>query len=292
MLKFVHLIILFITTRFEFIESQTVEDFVKIRCDTTGKSTYFTWSGTIFNYMPQKKPELIFKFIGFNVARCTKSQDGSWQLLTRELSYYLDPETDEKLNFWQNPYTGEKLNVIHVSNDPVNSKLSAVRIEKVSDSTGAIISDFPLFYPNPLYGNETFSEYGGLDRFYEAGEFFKFYFNFNELQNSKENVENVTIAWNRIGPYVPWMKMGNIKGQLVYSTFGKKDVNLDNLPKWLRDDVYIRLPLYIEAPITNEKPNETAFTYFKKYFDEYIRGEQFPLPAYPKIIKNLEFLAR
>jgi hypothetical protein len=37
------------------------------------------------------------------------------------------------------------------------------------DSTHAVIdSDIPLFYPNPLYGNESFIEYGGYLKYYEA----------------------------------------------------------------------------------------------------------------------------
>jgi hypothetical protein len=254
-----------------------VEDFVKIRCALSGKSIFYSWNGTIFNYMPQQKPELLFKFIGFNVARCLKTDDGSWQLLTRELSYYLDPQTDEKLSKWTNPYSGEILNVVHVSNDPVNSHLSPVSIEKITNQTGAVVSDITLFYPNPLNGNDTFQEYGGINKFYEAGEFFKFYFDLNDLNNSDDNLDKVTIAWNRIGPYLPWMKMGSIQGQIVYSTYGSKVESIKHLPDWLQDDVIKRLPLYLHAPKNYETPNETAFTYFKKHFDEYLRGEQFPI---------------
>jgi hypothetical protein len=269
---------------------QKVDDFLKIRCDMSGKNVFYTWTGTIFNYMPQQEPELLFNFVGYNVARCVKSSQGNWQLLTREISYYLDPNTNEKLSTWKNPYTGETLNVIPVSNDPVNSPLFTVPYEKITEETGVVVSDFPLFYPNPLHGNDTFLEYSGADQFYEAGEFFKFYFNIQQLENAKDQLEKVSIAWNKNGPYLPWMKMGSIKGQLVYSVYGTKAQNIESLPQWLQDDVHNRLPHYLEAPTTYERPNETAFTYFKKHFDEYLRGDQFPLPirSHKKEIKFLE----
>jgi hypothetical protein len=46
--------------------------------------------------------------------------DGQWWLITRELSYYLDPKTSEKLTHWTNPFTNEIVNVVHVANDPVS----------------------------------------------------------------------------------------------------------------------------------------------------------------------------
>ena len=280
MVKFTLLLICLSFLLLESVSSfEKVDSFLKIRCDMSGKNVFYTWTGTIFNYMPQKQPELLFNFVGFNVGRCVKTKEGNWQLLTRELSYYIDPETNEKLSNWNNPYTGETVNVIHVSNDPVNSPLFSVPYQKITDDAAVVVSDFPLFYTNPLYGNDTFLEYSGSDQFYEAGEFFKFYFSIKELENSKDNLENVTISWNRVGPYVPWMKMGSIKGQLVYSVYGTKAANIESLPKWLQEDVVNRLPLYLNAPTTYERPNETAFTYFKKHFNEYLRGDQFPLPV-------------
>lgn len=43
-----------------------------------------------------------------NVGKAT-IKDGKVVSTSRELTYYLDPQTHEKLVQWENPWTGEKL---------------------------------------------------------------------------------------------------------------------------------------------------------------------------------------
>ena len=259
------------------IASAAVVDFLKVRCSLDGSDVFYTWSGSIFSYIPQQKPKRLLNFIGYNVARCVQLNE-SWVMLSRELSYYLDPLTQERLNSWNNPFTGETVNVVHVANDPVNTEMSSVPIQSLSETDAVIVSDIPLFYPNPLHGNASFDEYGGYLPYYEAGEFFKFYFKKADLE-SENAVENVPISWNRVGPWLPWMKMGSVEGGVLYSCTGAKAAGLSTLPDWLVNDVKTRLPLYLHAPTVSEEPNETSQTYFIENFDEYLAGAVFPLPA-------------
>lgn len=256
--------------------NDTVEDFIKVRCSLTGESQIYSFNGSVFHYLPQQQPELLFKILGFNIARCIK-KDNDWVLLTRELMYYLDPITGEKLSEWKNPYTNETVNVVHVSNDPVNNYMGAVPIERISSQLGLYIIDVPLFYPNPLHDDKKFKDFTGKDKYYEAGEFFKFYFNLEELKQSENKLSNVSIAWNRDSPYLPWMKMKDINGRLVISAYGAKADNFEAFPLWLKMELKLRLNKYLHAPKEYVEPNETSFTYFKKYFDEYMNFEQFPL---------------
>lgn len=260
------------------IKDKLTEDFVKVRCSKSGDNQIFTFNGSVFNYMPQQKPQLLFKILGYNIARCVKDSKGNWNLLTRELMYYLDPNTGEKLSKWENPFTKETVNVVHVSNDPVNNPMGPLSIELIGPEQGLYIIDVPLFYPNPLFDNK-FVEYTGKDKFYEAGEFFKFYFNIKELEQSENSLKNVSIAWNRDSPYFPWMKMKDIQGRLVISAYGGKTDNLDDFrfPYWLKLEIRTRLRKYLNAPEEYVTPNETSVTYFKKHFEEYLNWEQFPL---------------
>jgi hypothetical protein len=258
--------------------SAAVEDFLKVRCSLDGNDVFYTWSGSIFSYVPQQKPKRILDFVGYNVARCVQLND-SWVMLSRELSYYLDPLTKERLYSWKNPITGETVNVVHVANDPVNTEMSSVPIQSLSETDAVIVSDIPLFYPNPLHSNASYSKYGGYLPYYEAGEYFKFYFKKADLQESKNAVEGVSISWNRVGPWLPWMKMGSAEGGVLYSCIGARAADMSSLPEWLVDDVKTRLPLYLHAPTEYEEPNETSQTYFMENFDAYLAGAVFPLPA-------------
>jgi hypothetical protein len=261
-------------------EKATVEDFVKIRCSMDGNDTFYTWQGSIYSYVPQQREIHLLDFIGYNVGRCEKI-DGDWVLITRELSYYLDPKTKERISFWENPFTHETVNVAHVANDPVNNGMGASDYTIVTPTMGAIDSDVPLFYPNPLHGNSSYDEYGGSYPYYEAGEFFKFYFSVDSLKSSTNAVEDVAISWTRVSQWLPWMKMGDIEGAVFYSCSGGRANDLSKMPQWLQDDVKTRLPLYLHSPATYdpEEPNDTSQTVFMEHFDEYLSGVEFPLPA-------------
>lgn len=58
-----------------------------------------------------------------NVSKA-KVEEGKLKVTGRELTYYLDPTTGEKLDRWDNPWTEEKdLPVVHIANDPVQMAL-------------------------------------------------------------------------------------------------------------------------------------------------------------------------
>lgn len=58
-----------------------------------------------------------------NVSKA-KVEDGKLKVTGRELTYYLDPVTGEKLDKWNNPWTGENnLPVVHIANNPVQMEL-------------------------------------------------------------------------------------------------------------------------------------------------------------------------
>jgi hypothetical protein len=58
------------------------------------------------------------------------------------------------------------------------------------------------------------------------------------------------LSWDRVGPWLPWMKMGNKGGHLIYSAFGNKADSFSDLPELLQDEINSRLPLYKNAPMS------------------------------------------
>lgn len=79
-----------------------------------------------------------------NVSKA-KIEEGKLKVSGKELTYYLDPATGEKLNAWNNPWTGENdLPVVHIANDPVQMALPCVvpltaRHNKFSNSTSVVV---------------------------------------------------------------------------------------------------------------------------------------------------------
>ena len=87
--------------------------------------------------------------------------------------------------------------------------------------------------------------------------------------------------------FLPWMNMGDMEGNLLFSCTGSR-ITSENLPEWLKKEINERLPLYLKAPdCFLDKPNETTWTNFRDKFEEYKSGRKFPLedPITPDICK-------
>jgi Protein of unknown function (DUF1838) len=254
-------------------------EFLRTRCSMDGGNSYIEWRGAVYAFVPGEQQQKLFNIVGMSVARCFQNQQQEWVITSRELNFYLDPKTDQVLTRWQNPWTQEEVPVVHVANNPVQSVLRSGEYP-VSIDRGKVTFtlDIPLTYPNVLASDPKFEDYS-RDRVYQAGEFFKFTVPLAMIVNpSTVTASDVSGSWNRIGPWLPWMKMKGKPGQLVYSATLQKRLNFDELSPVLQQEINSRLPLYREAPACFlAVKNETSWTYFQKHFDAYLQGVQFPI---------------
>lgn len=256
-------------------------DWVKVRNSTIGEEAFLTWSGSVYAFIPGEPKHHLFNIVGMNVSRCLDNQDETWDFLSRELTFYLDPDTDEIIHRWENPWTGETLPVIHIANNPVQGKRSfqGEYAAKVDGEFTTFAFDLFSSYPNPLAGDERFLEYSPQE-IYQAVELFKLTVPTNTLRVPETTtISTVILAWERIGPWVPWMKMGDHAGHLIYSTIGRKINGFEELPPLLQKQIQTRVPAYRHAPeAVMDSENITSWRYFKKHFDAYLAKETFPLP--------------
>ncbi len=253
---------------------------VKVRSSLDpSRSTFLVWAGSIYSFVPGEKRQRLFKMVGMSASRCLPTEENQWAFTSRELTYYLDPETEEKLQTWKNPWTEEVLPVMHVANNPVQGNFKGQFPALVDNETTAFAFDIFPTYPNPL-ADPKFAEYSPNPT-YQAAELFKFTVPTAELFDEKlSSVSKLWLSWDRIGPWVPWMKMGSRSGYLIYSATGKKVDDFDQLPQLLKDEINTRMMLYRNAP---EAPLDcedmTSWLYFQEHFDAYLAGETFPIPA-------------
>jgi len=252
---------------------------VKVRSslDST-RSTFLVWTGSIYAFVPNEPQQRLFKIVGMSASRCLLAEDG-WTFTSRELTYYLDPKTGEKLQTWKNPWTDEALPVMHVANNPVQGDFSGQFPAQVDDETTSFVFDIFPAYPNPL-AEPKFAEYSP-NADYQAAELFKFTVSTTELLDENlPSVSKLWLGWDRIGPWVPWMKMGSRAGHLIYSATGYRVDDFEQLPKLLKDEINTRVPLYRHAPHAPlDCEDMTSWLYFKEHFDAYLAGATFPIPA-------------
>ncbi|MEB3358140.1 MAG: DUF1838 domain-containing protein [Synechococcales bacterium] len=267
------------------IQDFDAQQWVKTRSSLdASQSTFLTWSGAIYAFVPGEKRNRLFKMVGMSVSRCIPTEPGSWDFTSRELTYYLHPETGEVLRQWENPWTGELLPVMHVANNPVQGRFKGTFPAQVDGDQTTFVFDLFATYPNPLATDSKFADYSPNPT-YQATELFKIVVPTADLLNPEVlSVSQLQLYWDRIGPWVPWMKMGDRPGQLIYSACGRKVSGFHELPQLLQDEITTRVPLYKKAPPSLLGGEDmTSWLYFQTHFDAYLAGETFPLPQAEEI---------
>ncbi|KAG2199694.1 hypothetical protein INT47_012830, partial [Mucor saturninus] len=254
-----------------------VNSLLKLRYATDPEAnTLFQWEGSIFVFIPGEAPKKLFQCVGMNVSKA-KIEENKLKVSGKELTYYLDPTTGQKLSTWDNPWTGEKgLPVMHIANDPVQMALPSfvpltARHNKYSNTTSVVV-ELPLFYPNPLATEDHKFDAYDANAMYEAGEFFTFKCNTAEFDDSK-TIDHVEVNWTRISKFPPFMKMGDKQGYVLFHCTGYKlpqGSTADDLEPLLAKEISERLPSYAVADDYNpDKENVTSLTYFRDHFETY-----------------------
>jgi len=250
----------------------------KLQCHLEDdKPAVFWWTGSTYSRVPGEKDRLLFTYQGMNVRACTTIEDPdgtyAYRMVSREVLIYTDPATGEVVRTWDNPWTGETHDIVHIANDPVNSRPMRANSSRgpfrfgatMQDGRGWLSFEVPLFYTNPM-GGEYQDYIGGT---YQAIEMFNFFFSVDALHDeSLTGLDNAHVSWGRVSKWLPWMKMGDRAGQMIYNGAGKRVATYDDLPKILKDEIELNYPIYVAPPSTDDtRRNETSWTYLKKQID-------------------------
>lgn len=259
--------------------ADSIAMFRKIQCDTRDLTpAIYHWSGKVYSRVPGEPDRLLWRLEGMNVRQCVAvaadpARGAGFRMVSRELMFYLDPETGQIVDQWTNPWTGKSNDIFHVANDPVNQRpvyergrdgkpyALDVRVEN-----GRVFwnVEVPLFYSNPLGGD--YQRYVGNQ--YHAMEIFDFVTDERELRSPRSTQANAAVAWVRISDWLPFMEMGDRAGGLVFNATGQKVPSFDALPQLIRDRVAARYPQYRTPPPGDDaRPNATTWTEYKRLLD-------------------------
>ena len=246
----------------------------KVQCSLIDdKPVTYYWLGTAFSRRMGQRDKVLFDVEGMNVRSCSTISDPErgtgYHLVTREILLYKDTKTGEVLKTWENPWTGEEVEVMHVANDPVNSKgYVNGRDGKPGKFAGDVIGNkwqmnftIPLFYPNPL-ASEYQKEIGGT---YHAAEMFNFLGSVEDLTDMSKDTADVQIGWARMSDWLPWMNMQGRDGIIYMHTAGRKMESWDDMPKDFKEDIKKYYPEYMAPPPSGDpRKNMTSWKYYKE----------------------------
>lgn len=244
-------------------------------------STVFWFGGRAWSRRPGEADRLLFKVSGMNVRQCARFEDPvkgvGVRAVSREILLYLDPETKEVLRTWTNPWTDEEVNVIHVANDPVNSRSPRFARNDAGEAVAKFrsweLGDYflnggeaaRLFYKNPM-GGEYQDYVGGT---YHAAEFINGFSPKSDILNGdlEADIDRV-ISWGRVSKWLPWMKMGDRDGVMIFVTVGTRVGGIDELPEPLLTELRTNYPIYAAPPpLDDARPNDTTWTITKRAID-------------------------
>lgn len=237
----------------------------------------YHWSGRGYSRVPGEPDRLLFNLEGMNIRACVTVNDPvkgvGYRLVSRELMFYIDPKTGKPFRTWNNPWSGKTVEVLHVANDPVNSRPTWLRDEKGTPfSLSARVEngrvfwpiEVPLFYTNPMAGD--YQAYVGNQ--YHAMEIFDFNAEAADILDPKKATARPAVAWVRLAQWLPWMQMNSRAGGLVFNAVGQVVDGFDALPQVIKDEVAASYPAYRAPPPGDDaRPNETSWTVFKKWAD-------------------------
>ena len=253
----------------------------KLTCGTTeqGVTRYGMWEGRMYSRIPGEKDRHIFDVVGINTRQCERHTDATrgegYRSVSREIMVYLDPATGEIIDQWKNPWTGETVEVIHVANDPVNmrapsfardaeGKPARVTLRQYGD---LLVSsrEVPLFYDNPLAG--AYQDFIGGK--YHAMEIFNtFYPAADFLAPKGPRIGPSRISWQRISGLLPWMRMGDRPGVMIFNATGFSTFERAQISPKLMSILQTRYPQYLTPPpLGDARPNATTWTITKDWID-------------------------
>jgi len=253
----------------------------KMTCGTTeaGVPRYGMWEGKLYSRAPGEKDRHLFNVIGINTRQCERHSDPvrgtGFRSVSREIMVYLDPRSGEIIDRWQNPWTGETVEVIHVANDPVNmrapsfardaeGKPARVTLRQYGD---LLVSsrEVPLFYDNPLAG--AYQDFIGGK--YHAMEIFNtFYPAADFLAPKGPRIGPSRISWQRISGLLPWMRMGDRPGVMIFNATGFSTFERAQISPKLMSILQTRYPQYLTPPpLGDARPNATTWTITKDWID-------------------------
>ena len=260
--------------------AQNLRAFVKLLGDLNPDNTALSWyGGHIFAVVGNRPAQMLCGVEGLGVLRCVPAADGKYRILNRELAFYSHAFTGQYVDVWKNPLTGEDCEVSPIHNHHVSAELAPIM---KMDFEGTM-KEFPFVPPWTVLGEDVFQTFEVHTAYpspmrpaqwprespgdtVRISEIFQRTAKLAEFEDPARTSAHYTGCWTRIGPWLPWMLMGQAEGHILYRTFMKKLYSVDELPSQLRQFTEQRFPEFLIAPAAGDwgKPNDSSWSTYMK----------------------------
>ena len=242
--------------------AQNLKAFIKLTADLDPTKESVGWfGGTIYGTRGVEALKPLVGVSGVGMIRVKPMGDNVYRVFNREFAAYTDPKTGEIIESWKNPYTEETVDVIPIKNMKMSAQISPI-IEQDFDgpkvkfpfSPPWIIQNdkaFQLFemhtaFPNPMKPDVWPRESAGTIN--RTSEMFQRMCSLADLENPDLSAADYVGTWTRVGPWLPWMLMGQAEGHVTYRSFMNRAGKVTNLPPALLAYMEKKYPEFLKAP--------------------------------------------
>jgi hypothetical protein len=245
-----------------------VDAWARINGSIDPSVTSYSWySGRVTGMRPGEAARDLMRIIGMGAVRLLPLADGKgYQMLRKELGFFLDLASGAVLDKWQNPYTGETVEVVHLANPAINARIEAFPLkqglyEAVKDPDARAPFILPwtrirdhavteqhahLWAKNPLDPAIWVRESSGAQ--IAISDSNTYMVSLADLQNPGLKKVPSIGNWTHSRPWQPWMLMGQAPGFIQYSCITASSDALADLPPQIVDLARNRYPEFLEAP--------------------------------------------
>ena len=258
--------------------------FVKTSGDLSGAAFSRSYAGQLFAVEPGSQTRPLLSVEGFGLGWTRLQADGSCHQAWRELLIFKDSATDEILDQWRNPYTDEICEVSHIHNRSVNLHLKAtgepsgaigysfddarpkaVNLPWVRQGDRMVVSlDTRSVIDSPLSPIQWRRESSGLR--VSLTEFASHSALLADLTSSKLTSAPSVGTTTRLSPWLPWMMMGPVPGQVILRCQTRKAPGMAAIAPQLREFAARRFPDFLQVPSEADYalPTETSWSVFSR----------------------------
>ena len=257
---------------------ENLRAYIKLTANLDPSVTTYGWfGGTLYANIGVEKMNPLIGVEGLGVMRVEPQGNNTYRVFNREFAVYTDLKTGEYLDSWVNPYTEERVKVWPIQNLRVMGEVAPIRrqdfdgtIVEIPFSPPWIIQGDKAFsllelhaaFPNPMTPAQWPRESAGPIN--KTSEMFNRMGNLSDIANPDTMSADYVGTWMRIGPWLPWMLMGQKEGHIVYRSFMNKNGPVENVPEKLRAYMEKNYPEFLEAPPSSDwgKPNDSSFSVY------------------------------
>ncbi len=240
----------------------------RLEGNLTGAIIYSYARGQVHGLVPSDTLALddygkrIYDYEGLTIKRSRLRDDGAVESVSRALMLFVDPITGEYMKKFHNPYTGEVVPIKPFIGGISGTVMTENGPEYVANfSLESTVLNKPIALDYVTIGETTWVKRNAYTRWNPKGEDqAKTEFTLDVWQMKTADLNNASLShipsshsWTSQTEWQTWTKMPDgHPGFVLWRSDGTKLQDLDQLPIKLREEISLREPAFLTAPLVFE----------------------------------------